>query len=64
MLMENLKNYNEEEAGRRKKDEEGYDKNSMTPNVSGIMRDAQKSMPSFNTNMPSFNMPSMPNFNF
>ena len=66
ILMENLKEFNEEEEGRRKKDEEKYDTSNPMSSSNTMMRDAQRSMPSFNMpssgSMPSFNMPSMPNF--
>lgn len=66
ILMENLKEFNDEQEGKRKKDEEEYDKGGMQGQASSMMKSAQQSMPSFNmptsTSLPSFNMPSMPNF--
>lgn len=59
ILMENLKNFNEEEEGRRKKEEEGHD---MT--ASSMMANATNSLPKMPTslNAPNFSMPSIPNF--
>jgi len=66
ILMENLKEFNEEQEGKRKKDEEQYDQSGMMGQANSMMRGAQQSLPSFSmpssTSMPSFNMPSMPNF--
>ena len=58
ILMENLKNYNEEEDGNRKKEEEKYNTNSPSMDGSKIMREAQMKMPS----MSNFKMPSIPDF--
>lgn len=64
--MENLKEFNEEQEGKRKKDEEQYDQSGMMGQANSMMRSAQQSVPSFSmpssASMPSFNMPSMPNF--
>jgi hypothetical protein len=66
ILMENLKEFNEEQEGKRKKDEEQYDQSGMMGQANSMMRSAQQSVPSFSmpssASMPSFNMPSMPNF--
>ena len=56
ILMENLKNFNEEEEGRRKKEEEGQD-----ISASSMMSAASNNLPKM-PSMPNFNMPSMPNF--
>jgi hypothetical protein len=58
ILMENLKNFNEEEEGRRKKEEE-----SQGESASSLMSAASNSMPKM-PSIPNFNMPSMPNFKF
>lgn len=55
ILMENLKNFNEEEGERRKKEEESQDTSAHS-----TMSQAQSSMPKMS--MPNFTMPSMPNF--
>ena len=55
ILMENLKNFNEEEGERRRKEEESQD-----TSASSTMSQAQNSMPKMS--MPNFTMPSMPNF--
>lgn len=55
ILMENLKNFNEEEGERRRKEEETQD-----TSASNTMSQAQSSMPKMS--MPNFTMPSMPNF--
>ena len=55
ILMENLKNFNEEEGERRRKEEESQD-----TSASSTMSQAQSSMPKMS--MPNFTMPSMPNF--
>lgn len=63
--MENLKNFNDEEEGRRKKQEDDQNTNNPMGSAQNMMRDAQRSMPSFNmpsSSLPSFNMPSLPNF--
>ena len=65
--MENLKDFNEKQEGKRKREEE--EQGSMG-SASSVMRDAQRSMPNFNSSsyspgnfkMPS--MPSLPNFKF
>lgn len=66
ILMENLKDFNEEQEGKRKKDEEQYDQSGMMGQAGSMMRSAQQSLPSFNMpnsgSLPSFSMPSMPNF--
>jgi len=64
ILIENLKNYSEDEEGKRKKSEEEYGGGNMSEQASRMMDSAKSSMPKFNTNigMPNFNMPKMPNF--
>ena len=66
ILMENLKDFNEEQEGNRKKEEEKYDQSGMMGQASSMMRGAQQSVPNFSmpssASLPSFNMPSMPNF--
>jgi hypothetical protein len=66
ILMENLKNFNEEQEGRRKKDEEGqsYNAGHTQSEANRMMKDAQRSMPNIST--PNISMPnfSMPNFKF
>lgn len=66
ILMENLKQFNEDEQGRHKKEEEQQNSSGITNQANAMMRNAQKNMPSFNMPsspaLPNFNMPSMPNF--
>ena len=64
--MENLKNFNEEQEGKQKKEHEESDLSNPYGKADAMMKNAQKSMPSFNTSMPNIKMPNfdMPNFKF
>jgi len=66
-LMENLKEFNEEQEGRRKKEEKDNPMSNPMSSASNMMRDAQRGMPNFNApSMPNINMPNLnlPNFKF
>jgi hypothetical protein len=63
ILMENLKQFNEEEEGGRKKEQEQQEMPNTSSDAERMMRNAQKSMSAIQTpSMPNFKMPNLPNF--
>jgi hypothetical protein len=67
ILMENLKNFNDEEEGRRKKEEEKQGLSDPMKGAADMMRSSQRSLPNFSSpSMPNLSMPniSLPNFKF
>lgn len=56
IMMENLKAFNEEEEGRRKKEEGEQAAPNMNVDANRMMKDAQRNLP----NMKSLPMPKLP----
>jgi hypothetical protein len=57
ILMENLKQFNEEEEGKRKKEESEYNRPNMNVDTNRMMRDAQRNLPSMSS-IPTPKLPS------